>query len=88
MELELIYISEIMYGNMWCGWWGNHMIKQLFRCGKHWLFGEPLVKIKHGSFFVTTFDPKTQSFKNIDHEGKEIDWTNSKQAAEEICKIL
>lgn len=47
---------------------GNNMIKHI----KEWLFGEPLVQIKHGSFFVTTFDPKTQSFKNIDHKGKEI----------------
>ena len=26
----------------------TNMIKQLFRCGKHWLFGEPLVKIETG----------------------------------------
>ena len=76
-----------MYGNMWRGRWGNHMIKQVFKCTKEWLLGEPLVKIEHGNFFVTTFDPKTQDFKKvlynedtkkfeIDHKGQEIDWTD------------
>ena len=38
---------------------------KLFKRIKYFFFGEPLVRIKHGNFFVTTFDSKTQSFKKI-----------------------
>ena len=64
------------------------MIKNVFKCTKEWLLGEPLVKIEHGNWFVTKFDSKTQSFKNIDHEGKEIDWTDPKEVAKKVVEIL
>ena len=39
------------------------MIKQLFRCTKEWLLGEPLVRIETGGkWFVIKFDSKTQKF--------------------------
>ena len=78
-----------MYGNMWRGRWGNHMIKQVFRCTKEWLLGEPLVKIETGGkWFTTKFDPETQSFKHFDHEGKEIDWTDAREVAKKISEVI
>ena len=75
------------------------MIKNVFKCTKEWLLGEPLVEIKTGTFFVTTFDPKTQDFKKvlynkdtkkfeIDHEGKEIDLTNAREVAKKVSEVI
>ena len=65
------------------------MIKNIFRCTKHWLFGEPLVEIKTGGmWFTTKFDSETQSFKHFDHEGKEIDFTDPKEVAKRVVEIL
>ena len=64
------------------------MIKQVFKYTKEWLLGEPLVEIKTGTFFATTFDPKTQDFKHIDHNGKEIDLTDAKEVAKKAVKTI
>ena len=74
-----------------CGEGGGvtNMIKNVFRCTRNWLLGEPLVRINTGGkWFVTKFDSKTQSFKHFDHEGKEIDFTDAKEVAKKVVDIL
>ena len=52
------------------------MVKELFiDIMNKILDHEDMVEIKHGHFFVTKFDPKTQTFKKLIFDESNNNWT-------------